>query len=169
MKMQKAAGSFDIVEDGFVYRFTAMASPCEVRMETSDFDLAAHIAGMVEAEARRIELKYSRYHRDSVVTGINQSDGSPIFLDDETASLIDYAASIFQLSEGLFDITSGVLRRIWRFDGSDAIPSRQQIKELKPLIGWQKVKWQRPELILLRVWKSTSAASAKNTQSIAPC
>jgi len=41
-----------------------------------------------------------------------------------------------------------VLRRIWKFDGSDNVPSKQQVAEVLPFIGWNKVTWRRPELIL---------------------
>jgi len=34
------------------------------------------------------------------------------------------------LSEGLFDITSGVLRHAWKFDGSDRIPEADAIGSL---------------------------------------
>jgi thiamine biosynthesis lipoprotein len=43
--------------------------------------------------------------------------------DAETARLLDYADALFELSEGRFDITSGVLRRVWRFDGSANVPA----------------------------------------------
>jgi thiamine biosynthesis lipoprotein len=40
-----------------------------------------------------------------------------------------------------FDLSSGVLRRVWQFDGSDRIPANQAINALLPLIGWPKVKY----------------------------
>jgi len=60
--------------------------------------------------------------------------------------LLDYAAQLFELSDGKFDVTSGVLRRAWRFDGSDRVPSRAAVDALLPLVGWRKVRWRAPEL-----------------------
>jgi thiamine biosynthesis lipoprotein len=128
--------------------FSAMASPCEVQVDSGDPVLATRLGLIAEAEAKRIEAKYSRYRDDSVVARINASHGKPITLDDETSALLDYADSCFELSGGLFDVTSGVLRRIWRFDGSDNVPTKRQVAEILPLIGWQKVTWRRPELVL---------------------
>ena len=54
----------------------------------------------------------------------------------------------FEISDGLFDITSGVLRRIWRFDGSDNIPATPKSKRRAPLIGWEKVSWRSPAIRL---------------------
>jgi len=69
-------------------------------------------------------------------------------VDEETASLIDFASQCFDLSEGLFDITSGVLRRAWTFDGSDRIPEAAAIERLLPLVGFDKLQWQPPHLLL---------------------
>ncbi len=69
-------------------------------------------------------------------------------VDPETASLIDFASQCFDLSEGLFDITSGVLRRAWRFDGSDRIPEAAVIERLLPLVGFEKLQWRSPRLLL---------------------
>jgi FAD:protein FMN transferase len=130
------------------HKFSAMASPCEVRIDSPDPVLSARLGSIAEAEARRIEIKYSRYRDDSIVTKINRSRGAPVVLDDETSALLDYADSCHTLSNGLFDVTSGVLRRIWRFDGSDNVPNKRQVAEILPLIGWEKAIWRRPELVL---------------------
>ncbi len=134
--------------DTQVYTFSAMASPCEVRVDCDDPMLAIQLGQIAEAEAKRIEAKFSRYRDDSVITRINSSAGQPLEVDSETAALLDYADSCYQLSGGLFDVTSGVLRRIWKFDGSDNIPTQHQIDELLPLIGWSRVSWKNPQLIL---------------------
>ncbi len=127
-------------------RFVAMACACEVLIETDSESSARRIAAAVADCAWRIERKFSRYRNDSVVSRINLAQGKPIEVDDETARLIDFASTLHSLSEGRFDITSGVLRRIWKFDGGSQIPTQQAIDELLPLIGWNKVEWERPVL-----------------------
>ena len=64
------------------------------------------------------------------------------------AALIDYAAQCHALSEGRFDVTSGVLRRCWRFDGSDRLPEPDSVAALLPLIGFEKIHWQAPRITL---------------------
>ncbi len=127
-------------------RFVAMACACEVLIETDSESSARRIAAAVADCAWRIERKFSRYRNDSVVSRINLAQGKPIEVDQETARLIDFASTLHSLSEGRFDITSGVLRRIWKFDGGSQIPTQQAIDELLPLIGWNKVEWERPVL-----------------------
>jgi thiamine biosynthesis lipoprotein len=128
--------------------FRAMATPCEVRIETDAAAIARSAACAAEAEARRIESKFSRYRSDSVVGRINASAGHEFRVDEETAHLLDFADHCFQLSQGLFDVTSGVLRRIWRFDGSDHLPSNEEIAQVRGLVGWQRVSWKPPFLRL---------------------
>jgi thiamine biosynthesis lipoprotein len=125
-------------------RFMAMASPCEVLLATGDLDVARGVGGIAAAEAMRIERKFSRYRPDSVVTRLNGCAGRPIEVDEETAALLSFAAHCHALSDGRFDVTSGVLRRAWRFDGSDRLPDPAAVALLLPLIGFDKVLWAPP-------------------------
>ena len=125
-----------------------MASPCEVLIETRDRELAISLAAQAQSETLRIEHKFSRYRDDNIIYQINHSDGQSVKLDEETAGLIDYAGFCYELSDGLFDITSGVLGQAWRFDGHTAIPDESVINTLLELVGWDKVSWHKPELRL---------------------
>jgi thiamine biosynthesis lipoprotein len=128
--------------------FTAMASPCEVLLPTNDRPAALQLATLVAQEAWRIEKKFSRYRPDSITAWIHANCGVTIDVDPETASLIDFASQCFQISDGLFDITSGILRHAWKFDGSDRVPEPEAIEQLLPLIGFDKLEWRSPHLLL---------------------
>ena len=134
---------------GWLGVFEAMASPCEVHVGEADREIAQRIVALAEGEAARIEAKFSRYRRGNIIDAINTADGRTVVVDDETAGLLDYAARLHELSDGKFDVTSGVLRRAWRFDGSDRVPSRKAIAALLPIVGWDKVRWRAPEITLL--------------------
>jgi FAD:protein FMN transferase len=129
-------------------RFTAMAGPCEVLLPLMDRRTARAIGTIAAEEAWRIEKKYSRYRDDSVISWIHANRGTRVEVDKETASLMDFAGECFDLSGGLFDITSGVLRSVWKFDGSDRIPAAAAVDHLLPLVGFGKVEWQPPRLLL---------------------
>lgn len=135
-------------DDYWRAHFRAMGSPCEVLADTGDRALAARFADIACGEAKRIEQKFSRYRDDNIVHRIHCNRGAPVEVDDETAKLLDYADLCYRLSEGLFDITSGVLRKVWKFDGSDRVPAAQEIAALLPHIGWNKVTWNKPHLTL---------------------
>jgi thiamine biosynthesis lipoprotein len=126
-----------------------MASPCEVHVSGVAAATAAAVVERAAAEAARIEQKFSRYRAGNVIDAINSASGRAVVVDDETARLLDYAERLHELSDGKFDVTSGVLRRAWRFDGSDRLPKRETIEALLPNVGWHKVLWRAPELTLL--------------------
>lgn len=130
------------------FSFPAMASLCELLLDTTDVHQALTLGLSALEETRRIEQKFSRYREGNPVWQINQSNGAVVTVDDETAALIDFSATLWQLSEGRFDITSGVLREVWRFDGSDNLPTADAVNRILSRIGWQQVRWQRPQLTL---------------------
>ena len=114
-----------------------MGCPCELRLPS---DHAPALIEQCMAEVRRFEHKYSRYRSDSVISKINHSAGAdPVSIDNETAQLLEYADTCFQISDGLFDITSGVLRSIWNQD-STSLPDQDTLLATTALIGWEKVK-----------------------------
>jgi thiamine biosynthesis lipoprotein len=146
---QDQALSVEMRSDGLMaVCFTAMASPCEVLLPWTTVAAALEVGRLVAREAWRVERKFSRYRADSITARIHESRGHGIEVDSETASLIDFASRCFDLSDGLFDVTSGVLRYAWKFDGSDRVPEPAAIERMLPLIGFSKLQWQSPHLML---------------------
>lgn len=133
--------------DLHVHAFSAMGSPCEVRIHHADPDYAEAVIKAVVDEVERLEQRYSRYRSDSVLSQINAvaRAGGAFDVDDETALLLDYAATCHAQSEGLFDVTSGLLREVWRF-ADDRLPDQPHIDRLLTRIGWHRLRWSRPVL-----------------------
>jgi thiamine biosynthesis lipoprotein len=136
-------------DDDIGFRFTAMASTCEVRIGATGRRGAARFAAQAIAEVRRIEAKYSRYRADSVVSRINASAGSggEVGVDSETAQLLDFADGLWSASDGLFDITSGTLRKAWDFR-SARMPAPGELDALLPRVGWSRVRWDGASIAL---------------------
>jgi len=143
-----SATSLERVGDYFLGRFAAMASPCEILVDTDDRAEAETLLRIAEAEAKRIEATFSRYKSGNIVHRINRAEGRPVRADEETAHLLDYAAACWESSDGLFDITSGALRRVWKFDGGDRVPSDEAIREVLNHVGWHRVTWASPTLTM---------------------
>lgn len=134
--------------DGFCIVFFAMASQCEIIIETTKKSIAKRLGDALAYEVWRIEDKYSRYNVNSVCSKINQSQGQAVVIDNETYLLLNFADTCYQLSDGLFDITSGVLRRIWSFDCSANIPTTEEVNSLTAYIGWPKVHFDKKHIRL---------------------
>ncbi len=132
----------------FRFSFFAMACENEIQLYAGSEHEARHAAGAAIAEVKRIEQKYSRYLSDSVVSQINRCSGhGPVAIDAETAALLDYANACYLESGGLFDITSGVLRRAWDFKRASP-PARAEIEPLLALVGWDKIERESDQVFL---------------------
>lgn len=130
--------------------FQAMGTSCDIQLYAKTREQAKQIADFAIADVMRLEALYSRYRDDSMVSAMNRiaATGGCIEVDVETASLLNYAATCYAQSDGLFDITSGILRRAWRFDVNE-LPEQAQIQALLDKVGWNKLRWEAPVLEFL--------------------
>lgn len=127
-----------------IHAFRAMGSPCRVCVGDAARDpaRAARAVQALVAEVARIEQHWSRYRDDSVVSRINAAAGSGrlVEVDAETAALLGFADQLHRESDGLFDITSGVLRRAWDFHAG-RLPEPERIQALLARVGWPRVQF----------------------------
>lgn len=135
----------------FVFDFGVMGCPASVRFYGKDEQTAASVMELIHTELNRLNDKYSNYSAYSFVADINRSAGNPqgIWVDEETAILLDYSQACYSISQGLFDITAGILFKAWDFHAPNpALPSRHSLNQLLACVGWEKVQWNRPHLVL---------------------
>ena len=142
--------------------FQAMACTGETVLVAPTLADAQSLAQPGIDEVLRIERTFSRYREDSVVSRINAAAGGDwVACDEETQSLLNFADHMHQQSGGVFDITSGVLRRAWNFaqpkaqvqgEGPAAaqLPSAEQVAALLPLVGWAQVQREGTRIRLPR-------------------
>ncbi|GGX89142.1 FAD:protein FMN transferase [Massilia dura] len=139
-----------MVERVYRFPFRAMASPCEIRLAAPDARIAAQAALDAIADVQRIEAGYSRYRRDSIVGRINAAAGRDfVECDEETCQLLGYADHLYHASGGLFDITSGVLRRAWDFR-QPRLPDPALLAAALALVDWRAVRREGNRIMLPR-------------------
>ncbi|MBW2498933.1 MAG: FAD:protein FMN transferase [Deltaproteobacteria bacterium] len=131
------------------FGFRAMGSPCELQLWGPSRAALRPLATSCRDEVARLERKFSRYRDESLTSRIARSAGDPrgLEVDEETAALLDFAQTAWRESEGRFDPTSGVLRRAWDFK-SGRLPDRRSLEGLCGLVGWSKLRWDQPRLVL---------------------
>ena len=136
----------------FRFSFQAMASANALQLWATDEARARRAADAAIADVRRIEAKFSRYRDDSVTTRINRgAGGDAVAIDAETAALLRYADRCHELSDGLFDVTSGVLRRAWNFrETPPRLPDDAMLGALLALVDWPGVDWNEHAVRLPR-------------------
>ena len=131
-------------------RFQALGGPNEILIYHHDDNLARQALSSSIAEVRRIEMKYSRYRSNSVLSQINADAGiQPTPIDTETAKLLAFADEAYRESDRLFDITSGILRQAWNFK-ERRVPEQSELDPLLELISWEQVRFNESKVFLPR-------------------
>lgn len=124
-----------------------MASPCKFILQ-GEQSLILNACQQAQAEVERIEKKFSRYQDNSLLQSINKNAGKQATkIDSETAGLLNYAQFCYQESDGLFDISSGILRQSWDFK-SNQLPQQKTINKSLPLISWPSIQWDENSIFL---------------------
>lgn len=135
----------------FGSKFPVMGGSGEILVEGIGEDLAAVALPHVISRINELEARYSRYRQDSLISSINNAAGKhPVEIDAETYYLFRIATHGYQLSNGKFDLTAGVLRRAWDFRNA-RFPEANEVEALLPLIGWDKVQLQQESIFLPEV------------------
>lgn len=128
---------------GWVARFPCFAGPGEIHLRSCPRRAALELARLGAAEAWRIQDRYSRYREDSWTSFLRTTAGDWVETDEEIERLLDFAETGHQLSGGRFDLTSGVLRRVWAFRPGARPPSRAAVRKLLARVGWERLERDR--------------------------
>jgi len=123
-----------------------MGCPCEIGVYSRNSETAQKVMTEAETEVHRLDQKYSHFKNDSFVSLLQHDAREPagVIVDKETSALLDYAATQFELSEGLFDITAGRLSQLWH--RRENLPSPAGIESALQHTGWAKLQWQDKRL-----------------------
>jgi thiamine biosynthesis lipoprotein len=126
----------ELAQTAHQFSFNALGGGCDI--DVVGIERPDALIQLAVVEVRRIEAKFSRYIDSSIVGRINSQAGVGwVACDEETIGLLDYANTLYEHSNGLFDITSGVMRRVWNFE-KNKIPAPGELKKILALIGWSK-------------------------------
>lgn len=132
--------------DLYQKQFRAMGSPCQLKIYAPNAAQAATALQAAQVRIQTLEQKYSRYQPHTITSRINAAAGGDVWvaLDPETYQLFRLAQQGFDLSGGLFDITSGILRQVWDFR-QGICPQPEALAQILPRIGWDQVQLKHEE------------------------
>ena len=124
------------------HQFKAMGGPARLLVEHRDSKVENIALRRVLDELLRIERKFSFYINSSLVSSINNSAGTKrmIKIDDEFASLLHFADTLYKESDGAFDPTAGILKDVWKLD-KQSLPDNDELLEKLGYVGWTKFDW----------------------------
>ena len=88
-----------------------------------------------------IEKTYSSYLDSSIISEINANAGvSPVPVGEEERNVIKRCVEFSEQSDGLFDLTTAPLVKLWNITGDEPhIPTEEEIAAALPLIDYRNV------------------------------
>jgi thiamine biosynthesis lipoprotein len=100
---------------------------------------AAIDAGM--AELRRLDAMMSLYKNTSEITKVNLAAGKgPVAVSPEMIEVVEHAAEISALSNGVFDITVGPLVVLWQMRLKEGtVPTDREIARVRALVNYRNI------------------------------
>lgn len=103
-------------------------------------------------EVQRIEKLLTEFSDDSQTALLNHAAGrSPVPVDAETFSLLRRCITLSRLTQGAFDITAGVLKKLYNFKGEQVVwPDRGVLEKTLQKVGYQNIKLFQDRRVLLK-------------------
>ncbi|MCW5804853.1 MAG: FAD:protein FMN transferase, partial [Deltaproteobacteria bacterium] len=124
----------------FEYHGSAMGTVISVYVWTESEAKAAKAAETVFAEMKRIDAVMTTWLPDSEVSQINTNAGvKPVVVSDETYTVIERAQDVATRTKGIFDITVGAFKGLWKFDQDmdGSLPDPKDVKARLASIGYR--------------------------------
>jgi thiamine biosynthesis lipoprotein len=126
----------------FEHHGQAMGTTISLFFWSDDEAAAAKAAEAVFKEMKRIDQVMTTWTPDSEVSQINSNAGiKPVVVSEETFAVIERAQDVAKRTRGIFDITVGAFKGLWKFDQDmdGTLPDPAEVKKRLQLIGYRDV------------------------------
>jgi FAD:protein FMN transferase len=124
------------------YTGQAMGTYVTVWFWTDKEEAAAKAAEAVFAEMKRLDATMTTWTDTSEVSKVNAAAGlRPVAVGAETFAVIERAVDISKKSGGMFDISVGGFKGLWKFDEDmdGTLPAEPDVKKRLELIGYKDI------------------------------
>ena len=130
--------------------FRALGTYCVIQFRHPSDKVARQFLSSALDWLSAFEAKFSRFRPDSIISRINEAAGREwVQVDAETERLLDLAADLHRLTDGILDPTMLPLLRVWDWKTVHTkLPDKAEIKAARALIGFRKVQ-RKPGLVFL--------------------
>lgn len=130
--------------------FRALGTHCVIQFRHPGDDVSRGFLAAALGWLAGFEAKFSRFRPDSVISRINAAAGREwVPVDAETEHLLDLAADLHQLTDGILDPTMLPLLRVWDWKTvHEKLPDKAEIKAALALTGFRKIQ-RKPGRVFL--------------------
>lgn len=130
--------------------FRALGTSCAIQFRHPDDKTALVFLADALGWLSRFEAKFSRFRADSVISTINAAAGREwVQVDAETSHLLDVAADLHRVTEGILDPTMLPLLQLWDWKTVHTqLPDQAAIQAALALVGFAKLE-RKPGQVFL--------------------
>ncbi|MBI5287109.1 MAG: FAD:protein FMN transferase, partial [Deltaproteobacteria bacterium] len=126
------------------YTRPLMGTLVEIALIGDDEKVLKEAADTAFSEMERLEAMISHYRGDSELSMVNRmAGGGWVKVSPELLDVIGASLRFSELSRGAFDVTMGVLGKVWDFSntalGERPPPPLEAVKELLPLVDYRQI------------------------------
>ncbi len=132
----------------WVFTGQAMGTIVQITFWYDDEAAAGRAAETAFEEMKRLDRMMTTWLPDSEVSRINAAAGSAaVKVSDETFTVIERALDISRRSGGVFDITVGAFKGLWKFDEDmdGTLPTAAEVAARRKLVSWRDVVLDRKQ------------------------
>ncbi|UCH64383.1 MAG: FAD:protein FMN transferase [Ignavibacterium sp.] len=117
-----------------------MGSAIEIQVRDKDKSLAESAIEEAFNEMERIENLFANYNDSSMIQKINQSKDTLISVNNEIYALMALCDSLWQMSDGAFDVSLNKLIKLWGSESdSPAVPKNEELEVALRKSGWDNI------------------------------
>lgn len=125
-------------------------------------DVSGTVLESVEEQLKELESLWSVTDDKSEIYAVNQSGGQSVTVSDSTADLLRFSLEMSKRTNGNFDISIYPFLTAWGFTTeSKQVPTDEQIAQLMPYVGFDKVSLSENTVTLLPGMKIDLGGVAK--------
>jgi thiamine biosynthesis lipoprotein len=124
------------------YTGQAMGTVVNVWIWGEDGPAAQKSADAVFAEMKRLDKEMTTWDPASEVSQINTAAGEkPVAVSAETYAVIERAVDVSRRTNGIFDISVGAFKGLWKFDEDmdGTLPDPEDVKRRLALVSWKDI------------------------------
>ena len=130
-----------------------MGTTYHVKIVSGDHQGVGRLKEKIDARLAEINNSMSTYKKDSEISRFNElkQTGQPFEASDDFSRVMRTAGFIFKISEGAWDGTVNPLVDLWGFGRTGRqthLPPKQQIAELLPELGFEKIQISANRVLL---------------------
>jgi FAD:protein FMN transferase len=124
------------------YHGKAMGTTVSIYFWTDNETEAAKAAEAVFKEMSRIDQVMTTWTPDSEVSRVNAAAGDkPVAVSEETFAVIERAQDVSIRTKGIFDISVGAFKGLWKFDQDmdGTLPDPLEVKQRLALVSYKDI------------------------------